>query len=224
MKVGIITYQTNHLKTQQVFEGLIKNYPDDEYIFYGLPFVKRAERKVFLAHRPDMSAGMDSRELAKKYGCEYVVCNSDLDIDDRCDMYLILGAGILSEKCIKGKKILNEHPGIIPTSRGLDAYKWAIYNLEPVGNTLHYIDASVDSGEIIAVICTPVLKDDTLQDFAMRHYKCEIDMMINYKRYLSAPINEKTNAPEREPHMRMRLETEKELSNKFEQYKKYYAI
>ena len=50
------------------------------------------------------------------------------------DYCLITGAGILDKKIIGNKKILNIHPGIIPTTRGLDSFKWAIYNLNPLWN------------------------------------------------------------------------------------------
>lgn len=223
MKVGIITYQANHLKTEQVFKRLMEKKPENDYIFYGLPFVTRKKRDVIFAHRPDMQSGMDTRELARQYNCKYICCDSDIDIDNSCDIYLILGAGILSSQCVAGKKILNEHPGIIPTSRGLDAFKWAIYDLDPVGNSLHYIDAEVDAGEVIAVLATPVYIHDTLEEFARRHYEREIEMMANYDTYINNPNNSFKNAPVKEPHMRMKNEQEKELFEKFELYKQKYA-
>lgn len=224
MRVGIITYQTNHLKTEQVFKRLMKKKPENEYIFYGLPFVTRKKRDVIFAHRPDMKSGMDTRNLANQFNCKYVCCSSDIDIDDSCDIYIILGAGILSSQCVAGKKILNEHPGIIPISRGLDAFKWAIYDLDPVGNSLHYIDAEVDAGEVIAVVATPVYMNDTLGKFAKRHYEREIEMMANYDFYITNPENSFKDAPVKEAHMRMKKEQEQELFEKFELYKQKYAV
>ena len=39
-----------------------------------------------------------------------------------CDYYIVAGAGILSKECLKGKRVLNGHPGIIPLVKGLDAF------------------------------------------------------------------------------------------------------
>lgn len=222
-KIGLITYQTNHLKTEQVFRNLVEKYPVDNFTFYGLPFVQRAKRNVLFNHRPDQSFGINTINLAKEYGCKYVKCEKDTDISPGNDIYLILGAGILSAECVHNKRILNAHPGIIPTSRGLDAFKWAIYNNDPVGNSLHFIDENVDSGEIIAIKQTPVYAEDTLENFAARHYELEINMMANFEYYLKNPVNDFPNAPIGEPHMRMKLEFEKQLSDKFKIFKLKYA-
>ena len=139
------------------------------------------------------------------------------------DIYLILGAGILSADCIRGKKILNAHPGIIPISRGLDAFKWAIYNCDPIGNSLHFIDEAVDAGEIVAVKQTPVYTKDSLESFAARHYEREIEMMVNFEYYLEKPVNDFPDAPIGEPHMRMKLEFEKQLEDRFEVFKSKYS-
>lgn len=222
-KIGLITYQTNHLKTEQIFKKLVKKYSAENFTFYGLPFVQRAKRNVLFNHRPDQSLGRNTLDLAKEYGCKYVTCETDSDINFGEDIYLILGAGILSAECVRGKKILNAHPGIIPTSRGLDAFKWAVFEGDPVGNSLHFIDEKVDAGEIVAVKKTPVYAEDTLENFANRHYEIEIDMMSNFEHYLNHRINDFPNAPIKEPHMRMKFELEKNLFDKFETFKIKFA-
>lgn len=221
--IGIITYHFPHLKTQQIFDILVKKYPAESFTFYALPFVSRKKRDVVFKHRPDQESGCIPQELAEKYGIRYVQCQSDLDIGMGCDLYLLLGAGLLSAEAVKGKKIINCHPGIIPISRGLDAFKWAVYDLAPIGNTLHYIDAEVDAGEIISVLPTPVYESDTLETFAERHYKNEIEMMANFAEYLKHPINDFKNISIGMPHMRMKREIEKRLSEKFALYKERYA-
>ena len=223
-RIGLITYQANHLKTEQVFKKLIQYYPPQAFSFYALPFVERPERKVLFQHRPDQSKGMDTESLAATYGCPYLKCERDIDIPVGEDIYLILGAGILSAECIHGKRILNAHPGAIPASRGLDAFKWAIYDEIPVGNSLHFIDASVDSGDVVAVLKTPVYQNDSLASFAQRHYDSEIQMMADFSDYLAHPINECPRLPIGESHRRMKLKDEELLSERFESYKSKYAM
>ena len=53
------------------------------------------------------------------------------------------------KKILIKNHIINCHSGLIPETRGLDSFKWAILNNKFVGNTLHYIDQNVDLGKII---------------------------------------------------------------------------
>ena len=127
-RVGIITYDFNHLKTEQVLQKILcKNY---HLTIYALPFVERPKRNPILMHRPEQSDGCHPEILARQHGIDYQKCDSDLDIDGS-DIYLVTGAGILSSGCVQGKTIVNAHPGVIPASRGLDAFKWAIYDGVP---------------------------------------------------------------------------------------------
>ena len=45
---------------------------------------------------------------------------------------------------------------IIPTSRGLDSFKWALYSGDQLGITIHEISNQVDKGDIVKIIKTPV--------------------------------------------------------------------
>lgn len=59
-------------------------------------------------------------------------------------------------------RILNIHPSLLPKFPGLEAWKQALAARETVtGCTVHYVDAGVDSGEIIAQREVPILADDT---------------------------------------------------------------
>jgi len=59
-------------------------------------------------------------------------------------------------------RIINLHPSLLPKFPGLEAWKQALAAGEEVtGCTVHYVDAGVDSGEIIAQREVPVLPNDT---------------------------------------------------------------
>ncbi len=59
-------------------------------------------------------------------------------------------------------RILNIHPSLLPKFPGLEAWKQALAAGETItGCTVHYVDAGVDSGEIIAQREVPILPDDT---------------------------------------------------------------
>jgi methionyl-tRNA formyltransferase len=69
---------------------------------------------------------------------------------------LILGqTGIVKKEILEIPKLgtLNAHPGILPFYRGIDCWKWAVFNNEfdKIGCSVHWVNAGVDTGNIIAV-------------------------------------------------------------------------
>ena len=214
--IGLITYDYWHLKTEQVVQSFLRKGYD--FRIYALPFVYRPRRKVLFSHRPEQTAGVRTELMARSHRIDYMKCASDSEIDNSCDIYHILGAGILSAECIKGKRIINCHPGIIPAVRGLDAFKWAIYDMLPTGVTLHYIDVGVDRGEIIAVVPTNVYEMDTIERLARRHYENEIEVISNCEYYLANPVNQYEDTQEGGRHMRMDTYQESMMLDLFDQY------
>lgn len=219
--VGLITYHYPHLKTEQVLQQIV--HLDLNYKLFALPFSPRKQRQTLFSHRPEQPEAIHPEILAKKHNIPYIKCISDKDIDNSCDLYLILGAGIISEEAIEGKRILNCHPGIIPASRGLDSFKWSIYDSKPMGITLHYIDKEVDAGEIISIVPTFVYITDTLSTLARRHYENEINCLSNFKYHLENPKNPYADIAVSESRMRMPFEKEKELIERFKEYTEIYG-
>lgn len=219
-KIGIITYNTNHLKTEQILLRLIGRY---EIKVYALPFTQRPPRTVLFHHRPDQSTAVHPRDICQQYGLPFIPVENDAQIDNSCELYLITGAGILSAKCLQGKQVLNGHPGVIPAARGLDAFKWSIYNLLPLGVTLHFIDEQIDAGEIISIVSTPVFPSDTLESLARRHYENEIQILSQFERYLNHPQNPFADIAHGESTYRMKTEQEAVLPERFKDYQHWMA-
>ncbi len=60
------------------------------------------------------------------------------------------------------RRIINLHPSLLPKFPGREAWAQALAANETVtGCTVHYVDAGVDSGEIIAQREVPILPNDT---------------------------------------------------------------
>jgi methionyl-tRNA formyltransferase len=57
--------------------------------------------------------------------------------------------------------IVNLHPALLPWNRGANPNVWSIVEGTPAGVTLHYVDARVDTGDIIAQSEVPVSPTDT---------------------------------------------------------------
>lgn len=60
------------------------------------------------------------------------------------------------------QRIINIHPSLLPKFRGIEAWKQALAAGEKVtGCTVHYVDAEIDRGAIIAQREVPILANDT---------------------------------------------------------------
>lgn len=66
-------------------------------------------------------------------------------------------------------RILNIHPSLLPSFPGLEAQRqtWE-YGVKFSGCTVHFVDASLDGGPIIAQRFVPVLNNDTAETLAER--------------------------------------------------------
>ena len=74
-------------------------------------------------------------------------------------------------------RIVNIHPSLLPSFPGLEAWKQALdHRVKVTGCTVHFVDAGVDSGPIIAQQSVPVLDDDTPETLHQRIHLAEHDL------------------------------------------------
>ena len=67
------------------------------------------------------------------------------------------------------RRIINIHPSLLPAFPGLEAWRQALAAGVPeTGCTVHYVDAGMDTGEIIAQRAVPVLPGDTAETLHAR--------------------------------------------------------
>ena len=74
-------------------------------------------------------------------------------------------------------RIVNVHPSLLPSFPGLEAWKQALdYAVKVTGCTVHFVDAGVDSGPIIAQQTVPVLDNDTPETLHQRIQAAEHEL------------------------------------------------
>jgi len=86
---------------------------------------------------------------------------TSLDSHDGCalvarlrpDLAVHAGAGILRAPLLALPRLgtLNVHMGILPYYRGMNVAEWAQFNGDPVGCSVHLVDAGIDTGPIACV-------------------------------------------------------------------------
>ena len=81
------------------------------------------------------------------------------------DLICVFGTSLIRGELLDQGRlgIINLHGGLSPEYRGADCTFWALYNGEPekIGCTLHYIDAGIDTGRLIAHVSPAVKPGDT---------------------------------------------------------------
>lgn len=81
------------------------------------------------------------------------------------DLICVFGTSLIRGELLDQGRlgIVNLHGGLSPEYRGADCTFWALYNGEPekIGCTLHYIDAGIDTGRLIAHVSPAVKPGDT---------------------------------------------------------------
>jgi phosphoribosylglycinamide formyltransferase-1 len=75
------------------------------------------------------------------------------------------------------RRIINIHPSLLPKFPGLDAWKQALAaNEKETGCTVHYVDAGIDHGAVIAQREVPILPNDTADSLHARIQIAEHDL------------------------------------------------
>lgn len=215
-RITILTYDAPHKKTHDVLLAmLLRNC--FEIQIATVPLVARAERKILFKHRPDQFTGPSIREIARAHHLNVHDFQDWRSLQASTDYFVVCGANLLDGDFCDNNKVLNCHPGLIPMTRGLDSFKWTIFNEEQLGNTLHFIDSGVDLGITIHHQTTDVFNGDDMASLSERHYRNELHLLSHFDQYLMQGTI--LDFPLREPTKRMPLEIEKEMIERFDRFK-----
>lgn len=196
MKIGVITYDVPHKKTQDVlFRLKASGYNDVACIVF--PFIKRKKWVPLIKHRMVNELPIPLPIFCDRLGFVYTESHRLTQYDK----IIIGGANILSKEIIGDHEIINSHPGYLPYVRGLDSLKWAILDGRPIGVTTHVIDESIDGGMMIDQKFISIDYFDTIHSLGYKTYQTELDMLIDALTNSTRTPMDKGNPPKRRmPH------------------------
>lgn len=97
------------------------------------------------------------------------------------DLFAIVSAPILKDYVFTKAKLgcLNAHPGWLPKYRGLGGNAYAVQNGDLPGVTVHYIDAGIDTGNIIVREKLPIKSGDTIAKINDRAMARGAEIMVD---------------------------------------------
>jgi phosphoribosylglycinamide formyltransferase-1 len=133
----------------------------------------RVQIAVVISNKAD-AAGLT---FAKEHGLKTAVCQSEKDVlaelaKHEIDLICLAGyMRVLSADFVQkyAGKIINIHPTLLPKHPGLHVHEKVLAaGDKESGCTVHYVDAGVDTGKIIAQSRVPVLPDDMPDTLAAR--------------------------------------------------------
>jgi phosphoribosylglycinamide formyltransferase-1 len=106
---------------------------------------------------------------------------------------LVVSAGfmrILSAECVSKFKIVNSHPALLPLFPGAHAVRDALAaGATKTGTTIHWVDAGVDTGEIIAQEEVEITPSDTEESLHERIKIVERRLYVaTLKQLLGKPV------------------------------------
>src|SRR5580704_1057028 len=117
------------------------------------------------------------RKVGSVYGFPVVTCrdqNSTASILQlkqwAPDLIIFTGGSILRKQLLDVPRlgVLNIHLGLLPEIRGMSSPEWSLLKGVPVGITIHYMDAGIDTGSILQRSELPdVTRSKSLSD--LRH-------------------------------------------------------
>jgi folate-dependent phosphoribosylglycinamide formyltransferase PurN len=98
------------------------------------------------------------REVAALYSFPVELCQDQNAPDSIAlvrqwspDLIVFTGGSILRRQLLRVPRlgVINVHLGLLPEVRGMSSPEWSLLKRVPVGVTIHYMDAGIDTGQVL---------------------------------------------------------------------------
>lgn len=103
------------------------------------------------------------------------------------DITIVMGTGLLKTAVIEAAGVvINIHGGFLPHYRGNHCIFFALYEeaYDRIGSTIHFVDAGIDTGDIIDVVVPPLSAGDNAEKLYCRAEKQAIHRLVELLRAL----------------------------------------
>ncbi|OHB19555.1 MAG: hypothetical protein A2854_00740 [Parcubacteria group bacterium RIFCSPHIGHO2_01_FULL_56_18] len=176
-------------------DSLILGYIIEAFLRHAVPIhsilldpkpVSEHDRAIFL-HR---TAGkMPPIPLTTFKEAKLTVFSFPSHLSDECTEFvrenaidILVNAGtprILSPAVLRAPSmgVLNCHPGVLPQYRGCSCVEWALYNNDPVGNTVHFMTKEIDRGHVVRTEIIALGENDSYEDIRIKTYLGGFDLL-----------------------------------------------
>ena len=114
----------------------------------------------------------------------------------RPDVVVLAGADLVPASMLSVPTLatINPHYGLLPSYRGMNVTEWSVYHDDPVGVTVHKVDAGVDTGDIVLRERVEVEPIETLRTLRAKHQRLAQRMLREAVHLIAA--NESTPIPQ----------------------------
>lgn len=130
----------------------------------------------------------------------------------QADVGFVFGAPLLREEVFSIPKYgcVNIHTGLVNHYRGVDSAIWALYDNRPdlVGATLHYINKSIDTGQIVSM--SPVQISDTDSLDTVFYRSCEVGFNLLSDAFSDIMLDKKVE--KKQPNTKGKLFQSKDMN------------
>lgn len=148
-------------------ERYASNAGDEEVIARHFAERDGSEARYFAGHEAVRLGSSSVHRIVPAGACN-AAAEVERMIAARPDIVLVFGTGILREPFLSAfeGRIINIHLGLSPYYRGAGTNFWPLVNRAPeyVGATIHYLDAGIDTGAILAHVRPQIERADDPHD------------------------------------------------------------
>jgi folate-dependent phosphoribosylglycinamide formyltransferase PurN len=126
-------------------------------------------------------------QLCRRNGIELVrvkSLNDDATVryvrQRQIDLLLNAGRALFRAQIIEAPAhgVLNVHKGILPVYRGYNVLEWSLLDGSQPGVTLHFVNAGLDTGDIVRSVPIPVEAGDDIKTLRAKSYPLQVDLMV----------------------------------------------
>lgn len=110
------------------------------------------------------------------------------------DVLVLAGADIVPPEVLAIPEVatINPHYGLLPRYRGMNVAEWSVFHDDPVGVTVHAVDAGIDTGDIIGRETVDVVPGDTLASIRSKQQALSAELLVRVVRQLGDGTAERT--------------------------------